>query len=677
MVLRPYLGKYGLPFTARAASSTAASPTAAACKSASKQTANLKFFNPSYIPPNELIDITARSHHSGSGKKGSTFKYIAPVVSMGKNYIVLAKAGSKEDDTVINPIVLKKLTSQRNNNKNSHINIRVLDKSSREATITMRRSNSNVLRTFTIQKRLISTASQRKEKPAEEASELDSLAKDMAKVNLDQDYAFIQSMLDVGKINEVLPVFNRIRSNEKVPSIEVYNVVLQSIRGRTCDETIEQKLTHLLNTYSDMLSNDLKPNGETYHLVIDALFEGSLASFNEGKFQNGFDFFKIGLDLCLISTSNKDIVYDEQVYFLMMDGLINYKLTDAIKPQKIVDEILPKISQENKSEFLIKLMTFGGIAKDSKFVHEIYSQLQKTTELNDDKHTIYLSLIESLNFLGEFNSSKKMLDEIIADLENDHSNDSLISQYISKYIQSQAMINPQLAYKSLVQFNQNTWLPDVSIQSILYLTSMFVQMQDLNTVNKLVNFALIRDDFENEYKQTPKDIYYPFISLLFNQYVEFSMSTQNTNQVFKASREILVKNIELQTPTLSKLVQYLNHLGHEDMATQLVLAQGKSENNLNFFFSSLVDSFTNGQILKLLQSSLFKAAIEQYRLINDNIYGIMKMFSQIPTNMDDHLKLKIRYYAKVLDFEFDDVDNCYIGLPDELVKFKQDLKSYI
>ena len=71
------------------------------------------------------------------------------------------------------------------------------------------------------------------------------------------------------------------RNDLKLPSIDVYNIVLKSILNRSLNseltlDSIEGKLTVLLTVYQDILAAGIKPNKETYNIVVTALLKGSL-----------------------------------------------------------------------------------------------------------------------------------------------------------------------------------------------------------------------------------------------------------------------------------------------------------------------------------------------------------------------------------------------------------------
>ncbi|OWB74678.1 hypothetical protein B5S31_g4491 [[Candida] boidinii] len=68
---------------------------------------------------------------------------------------------------------------------------------------------------------------------------------------LTQQEFLINNLLKINKHNEVLSLFLRIRGKNITPNLSIYNSTLKSIPLRSIvDETIENKLTHLLNMVS-------------------------------------------------------------------------------------------------------------------------------------------------------------------------------------------------------------------------------------------------------------------------------------------------------------------------------------------------------------------------------------------------------------------------------------------
>ena len=67
-------------------------------------------------------------------------------------------------------------------------------------------------------------------------------------------------------LNIIYPLYQAVKRNDlKLPSIDVYNIVLKSILNRSLNseltlDSIEGKLTVLLTVYQDILAAGIKPN---------------------------------------------------------------------------------------------------------------------------------------------------------------------------------------------------------------------------------------------------------------------------------------------------------------------------------------------------------------------------------------------------------------------------------
>ncbi|GMF04796.1 unnamed protein product [Ambrosiozyma monospora] len=276
----------------------------------------------------------------------------------------------------------------------------------------------------------------------------------------------------MNKNDEVLAVYMRIRGNDMVPTLPMYNKILKSIQLRSASETSEERLTHLLNVYSDMLSNNLKPDEVTYELVIEPLLKGSLKSHKVGKFNEGFDFFKIAMELFLIShgpTHATPMKFNnDSIYLNIIRCLNDYQLTSAIQPQELYNMLKDKIAQTHHLEFYIQLMRFAKYHKDMEFVTKLYNEMNNSmnpTILELNQFKIYSYLVEAFNYCGESQKSTFVIDRIINGIEDKTSEEVRLdlSKLLSSYIQSLSPVNPQEAYNTLLKFESIPWLPDVNV----------------------------------------------------------------------------------------------------------------------------------------------------------------------------------------------------------------------
>lgn len=745
-----------------------------------------QFFNPSYISPKDLIkvdEIGFNSNTSSNDANRSIFKYVAPALSVTKNYVIFNTSNTSntehinshgnrnnyllqqeasafegsEDTNDYARILLRKLNHR--GNKNGRLNISVESVSQNHTILNIRRANSNNVRKVAIPNKSLVAARNYSTDNLEKKFEhlqikdvTDAVAEENSKeqpehpevpisennmkfqqLNDQANYKFksvddaldtflytdpvksqeliIDSMMSLGKFNEVLPIFIRMRNNEIIPSIEIYNKVLKSIQLRETDETLEVKLTHLLNTYSDMLSNNLKPNNVTYELIIDNLVKGSMKSYQLSNFKNGYEFFKIALELFLInhkeSNSLSNTFKNNSIYINLLTCLNYYKMKDVITPEKLYSILHKRIISQNLQDFYIQMIKFATLFKDLHFIEGLYNSEIKGMKANYSKQDkIHQQLVESYNLCVAFQKSTLLLDTIVNNIPDKDSvaSQHLISEYLSVFLRSQSLVDPTMAFKSLYKFNNLKWLPDVSIESLLVLSYSFLRLNDLQMALKVWDFALLRSDFDYQNSNLCNgkycDEYSIYISNFHNQLVSAVLNTGDKNLILKSVREVLCKNsLVLDDVVLINLIRYLTLLdGNNNLVIKLVLNQGykrimrnskspaSSERSLSNYLSLVVDFLSVDGMHTIFNSTFFKRVVEEYRLLNDNIYGILKMFETVQKqpssasdvdNLDGNTHLKLKYYSKVLDYEFNDVDNCYVQIPEEISNFRKNIQQYI
>lgn len=520
---------------------------------------------------------------------------------------------------------------------------------------------------------------------------------------LTQQEFLINNLLKINKHNEVLSLFLRIRGKNITPNLSIYNSTLKSIPLRSIvDETIENKLTHLLNVYSDMLSNNIKPNNETYNLIINPLLSGSLESYTLSNFKDGFDFLKIAMELFLITNNNttasainsKIYQFNDELYLNLIKCLNNYQSMDFIHPISYYN-IIKNLNFKDESiklNILIELINFSKYFKDTKIIEFLYNDLKNFNPklLESNQYNIYSNLIESFNYSNNVSKSTKMLNDLLS--SNSNISKENISLLLSSYLKGLTFINLNDAYLSLIKFNSIESLPDVNLDCLLIMLKRSIELNDSNLILKLWNFILINSKFDNDFNNLKFSNYnrdYGYISNTFNLLFEYLLKLNNNNLILKFTNELIIKDsLTISINNLLPLINYLSNFKNENsnnLLIKLINNQGlkyKKLNNvrLNEFLSLIINSLSNEFISNnLFNSNFFKLCCEDYRLIDDNIFGILKIFeiknSQTINSNEDLLKLN--YYSEVLKFEFEDLSNYYVNLPKELEIFKNSLINNI
>lgn len=518
---------------------------------------------------------------------------------------------------------------------------------------------------------------------------------------LTQQEFLINNLLKINKHNEVLSLFLRIRGKNIIPNLSIYNSTLKSIPLRSIvDETIENKLTHLLNVYSDMLSNNIKPNNETYNLIINPLLSGSLESYIFSNFKDGYDFLKIAMELFLITnntaaaTNTKFYQFNDELYLNLIKCLNNYQAMYFIHPVAYYNIIKNlKFKDESiKLNILIELINFSKYFKDNSIIEFLYNDLKNFNPklLESNQYNIYSNLIESFNFSNNVSKSTKMLNDLLS--SNSNISKENISLLLSSYLKGLTFINLNDAYLSLMKFNSIESLPDVNLDCLLIMLKRSIELNDSNLILKLWNFILINSKFDNEFNNLKFSDYnrdYGYISNTFNLLFEYLLKLNNNDLILKFTRELIIKDsLTISINNLLPLINYLSNFKNENsnnLLMKLINNQGlkyKKSNNvrLNEFLSLIVNSLSNEFISNnLFNSNFFKSCCEDYRLIDDNIFGLLKVFEiKNSQNIDSNEDLlKLNYYSEVLKFEFEDLSNYYVNLPKELENFKNSLINNI
>lgn len=729
--------------------------------SSSSNNCTHKFFNPSYIPSKDLIKVDEIGFKSNSHSKNSTrsiFKYVAPALSVTKNYVIFDRSNNHVNSSNTNIDLVKKSINENNStatnpaatpfkhiiddrillrklnyvgNRNSHINITVDSVNSNHTVLKVRRANSNNIKKIAIphnnvtSRRNYSTNALQQDFQKlnidENKQETATHDDEFRKLNNEKIQAFdnvndaldtflynnptksqeyiIDKFISLNKFNEILPIFNRMRNNKVIPTIEIYNKVLKSIKLRKTDENLEVNLTHLLNIYSDMLSNNLKPNNETYELVIDSLIDGSLNSYKCSNYKNGYEFFKIAFELFLINQNkaNSATFQNNQMYLNILRCLNSYKIVDVINPSDLFNLMNMKINSKNRIQFYVMMIKFSTLFKNVDFMEHIYNDEIKTLNNLNNHDLIYQTMIESYNLCEQFSKSTLLLDSIINNLPNKNSveTQNLISTYLSSFIKSQSLVDPKTAFKMVYKFNNIEWLPSLPIESLLVLSYAFLNNNDLKMAIKVWDFIVVRKDFNYRFQNLMVDEYSIYLDNYFDRLLGAVLVSNDKNLIFKFTREILNKNcLVVENNLLINILNYLKQFENtNEILLKLVLNQGykkllqfqansagKKPDSINNYLSLMVDFIPTAETLKIFNSSFFKRVVEDYRVIRDNVYGIMKVFSGLNLDSyettDKNTLLKLAYYSKVLNYEFTDVDNCYVQLPPEIHDFKHKLQQF-
>lgn len=251
---------------------------------------------------------------------------------------------------------------------------------------------------------------------------------------------------------EVYALYQAIKRNELPMSVSVFNVVLNATKNRyITGESVESKLTTILNIYSDMISLQLKPNSTTYEIVLSSLLQGAFSSFEmflvsdsvettlddngavtSSKIDKGTNYFKLAIDIFMAGNVSKIHTLDHLIYELILTGLnvFNYRFSE---PENFIQflNILNASKCFVKNEiYYINLMRFVVNQQDDKssaykFLINIYNEFKQESAVNvqllKQQFNVYSVLLYSLIQVNQISLATKILDNLLIAVRQDNS----------------------------------------------------------------------------------------------------------------------------------------------------------------------------------------------------------------------------------------------------------------
>lgn len=574
------------------------------------------------------------------------------------------------------------------------------------------------------------------------------------------------------ELNIIYPLYQSLKRNDiKLPSIELYNIVLMSINYRSLDsektiEAIESKLTTLLTVYQDTLiataskSNQcLKPNYETFSIVLKGIFEGSLDTIKLGnsyqmpqtKYNETFvkaqEYCQLGIDL-LMSIKNPE----------------NLKLNDFLPSLVTILNIHPNLINKDILQIIINLRDieckdphyYIGLISMSKyfkffedlemtneatygFATEVYDRYKSLAVKYDfppsSEYEIYSVLIQSLIQNENLPLATKFLDQILLDykyqVDSNHASKSnepifpskkqvsdVVSVYLESIISLGSLQNLNKAYNLLKKFKEVPYIPELSVGLYNEMINNFIHQYNLlesekndqaktseileiqksfyNIIWQLYNYLAIRKDYQS------LDSVNLTTLMINNKKIEcrdfllsFSVDLGDHEKVFQLIKEILLKNhLIYDLNVLKKVCSYLYHGSkvnnnqyYFDLMWNLLETQSShynlSSQNLNQYLSETVNFMVgndNHSIDVLLNSLMINRAFKDFNLQSDNVYGVLTvsklLMSYVKQNMatlDAARVFKIAQYQSYIVNEFEDTENYYLELNEDIKDFKLQL----
>lgn len=507
----------------------------------------------------------------------------------------------------------------------------------------------------------------------------------------------IYSRQNPTELNLIFPLYQTLKRNSlRFPSIYLYNIVLKSIVERNLDndvatfESIESRLTNLLTVYQDILmgSNEqVKPNEETYEIVLDELLRGSLQTIKLGNmldcpqsvynesFIKSQEFSQIGIDLFL--SINKIESLDLSLILPQLFSILN------VHSNLISKDLYSKILSLNKnissesgiyyigligvSRYFSKFQYFDLKEEFYNFILSVYRNYQNNSEKFDKlalfEYDVYSVLILALVKSDNFPLATKFLDDILVDykvslqsFKSPSISKTKMSNILSVYLESimsQDYSREDLnkSYNLLMKFNQLSYIPELSVSLYNNMINQFVnqyhilenekyelantspkKVEELSKLQasyyrimwKLYSYLAIRKDYHMPLD--PDTVSLILHNKMFNcrEYLlSLSIDLGDHEKVFKIIKEILLKSHLVQD---SNVLKKLNSY----------LYNGSTNNGFNAYYFELMANIIENQALHYESNSEllnnYVSETTNYLLLQNNEYNVKLLLNSAMIN---------------------------------------------
>lgn len=463
----------------------------------------------------------------------------------------------------------------------------------------------------------------------------------------------INECFQLGQYNKINSLYQSLRRNDLIPSIDIYEKIFVSFYRRSFDQNnqnLNEKMWQLLNCYQDMINNKLKPNPKIYNILLLQIFKNSIIAIETSN-MNGFDFFKIGSELLNTVTQKNKISNETINYYLLAMNLYARETTlrlntyskdspknmngnNIVNINSIIPDLnhlknhlieLSSVAYEKDSFYFLNLISLANLKNDLPMIKSLYNEflsllpLKKSLTLKENQFEIYSMFITAFIETGELAVGFKMFDNIINELRIKKGSKRDINMILSNFIISLSKVDPHHAYSVWLQFNKLSWTPEFSYEFyLLFLTNCF---HDWKLTTKIYNYIYpmersfnSKNRFQiNKFRLNSNTnlstyLLYPIhIENIINLLLDYALQLRDSDIVMKLLEESMVKNFKFDSTLYSFIFKFLNEINAPmDYLVRFVEVHGNLETTLSFL-SSLTNYFKSTELLlKIYNMSFFQ-----------------------------------------------------------------------
>ncbi|KAK5781909.1 hypothetical protein RI543_000560 [Arxiozyma heterogenica] len=589
------------------------------------------------------------------------------------------------------------------NNSNSTNNINAGNLSQSPTTINNKR---NILTTQYSSPRKLTEADIKDDKcPWDEDLENNLNSDTYLKIHCEQ----INKCFQLGQYNKINSLYQSLRRNDLVPSIDIYEKIFISFHKRSFDQNnqnLNEKMWQLLNCYQDMINNKLKPNSKIYNILLLQIFKNSIIAIETNN-MNGLDFFKIGSELLTTITQKNKISNETINYYLLSMNLYaretimrmkshnkgNNNNIASVDTSSIIPDLtclknnlieLSSIVYEKDSFYFLNFISLANLKKDLIMLKSLYNEflfllpMEKSISLKENQFEIYSMFITAFIETGELTVGSKMFNNIINEIKKKNGSKKIVTMVLSNFIISLSKVDPQRAYSVWFEFKKLSWVPEFSYEFYLLLLSNCFHDWDLTT--KIYNYIYpMERSFNSKNKfqinkfrlnsNTNLSTYllYPIhTENVINLLLDYALQLRDSDIIMKLLEESMVKNFKFDSNLYPFIFKFLKELNAPvDYLIRFIEIHGSLHPNLPFL-SSITNSCTSPDLLlKIYNMHFFQEICSKLNFslnsINqapfDGLVSIMSVVwnSSHPIESYPHL-LKIHAIIVIRLFDFDTLD---------------------
>lgn len=484
-------------------------------------------------------------------------------------------------------------------------------------------------------------------------------------------------MCDYNRINAL---YNAMKRNGLVPSRDVYDMVLSSIAMRDIDHSVDDQMSMMLNVYSDLISNKIKPDLHIYSTVIYQLLDKSIKCYiDKDLSNNGCDFFKIAIDIFNASNCSHIQQFDGDITDMILVGMNLYPgLVNNTQLIKILEKQPNFVKNDIYYSAMINCCKF---TNDSELAIQLYEEFkQKSLEipsLKENQFVIYSAFISTLVATNEIALATKFLDKLLTSIKNYEDYETKITMLLSSYLLHLSKTNLEKSLEIWAQFNRIDWIPEFSyefytnlLQDSLNSTSYDISVKLYNYMSALPRSTVGKDLSLDTMLTTPRRV-----ENAISQFMLTALQHNDKATVLKVLRESFIRKTTFDHQVYAPLFHFIQS---DELIIKIINSHGLQIKDGFKFLNYLTCHVPNLPLYGISGTEFFKRLVDEFSLEEPNDFsGFFQVWKSVFDDVHTTPSNELLEICAPLIVEFYDLKNYYAELlSKDVLDFKMTLTAY-